>query len=243
MGHGATPGEMPAYEHALMNGPLGISRTRIGSGTAWLPDSTPMYALMAPLGAGGFMFHENVFVAYDWFGSDRGSHRLISANSLMAMAWQPVGTGELTERAMLSAEPLTVGGGGYPLIFQTGETFHEQPLHDRQHPHDLFMELALDYVLPLPGALALELYLAPAGEPALGPVAYPHRISAISDPLAAVGHHWEDSTHISFGVLTAGIFGSSPGIGSSRAPGSTAANPTKTGGISISTFPIRTPAG
>lgn len=202
----SAPGAPKAMDHAMMVGPLGIARTRMGSGTAWLPDSSPMYGIMGRLGSGGFMFHENVFVGYDWFGSDRGSQRVVSTNSVMAMAWQAVGSGELTERVMLSAEPLTVTGGGYPLLFQTGETYHGQPLHDRQHPHDLFMELALDYVLPLSGALALELYAAPAGEPALGPVAFPHRISAISDPLAAIGHHWEDSTHISFGVLTAGIF-------------------------------------
>jgi hypothetical protein len=165
-----------------------------------------MYAFMGPLGAGGFMFHENAFVGYDWFGSDRGSQRVISVNSVMAMAWQPVGPGELTERLMLSAEPITVGKRGYPLIFQTGETFHGQPLHDRQHPHDFFMELALSYVLPVSAGVAVEVYVAPAGEPALGPVAYPHRISALSDPFAPIGHHWEDATHISFGVLTAGVF-------------------------------------
>jgi hypothetical protein len=208
MNEGATSGAMHGGHDpgALMTGPLGISRTRVGSGTAWLPDSSPMYALMGRLGAGGFMFHENVFVGYDWFGSDRGSQRFISVNSIMAMAWQPVGPGELTGRLMLSAEPLTVGKGGYPLIFQTGETFHGQPLHDRQHPHDLFMEVALNYVLPISEGIAVEVYVAPVGEPALGPVAYPHRISAASDPLAPIGHHWTDSTHISFGVLTAGIY-------------------------------------
>jgi hypothetical protein len=165
-----------------------------------------MYGLMLPLGAGGFMFHENIFVGYDGFNSDRGSERFISVNSVMGMAWYPVGPGELTGRVMLSAESLTVGKRGYPLILQTGETADGQPLHDRQHPHDLFMEVALDYTLPLSSGLAFELYVAPSGEPALGPTAFPHRISAISDPLAPIGHHWQDSTHIAFGVLTAGLF-------------------------------------
>jgi hypothetical protein len=192
--------------HSMMMGPLEIPRTRMGSGTAWLPDSSPMYGLMTPFAGGGVMFHENIFVGYDTFGGDRGSSRFMSVNSLMAMAWQPVGPGELMERAMFSLEPLTVGRAGYPLILQTGETNHGQPLHDRQHPHDFFMELALQYTLPVTDGVALDAYVAPAGEPALGPVAYPHRISAMSDPLAPITHHWQDSTHISYGVLTVGIF-------------------------------------
>jgi hypothetical protein len=190
----------------LMKGPLGLSRSRMGSGTSWLPESSPMYGLMAPLGEGGFMFHENVFAGYDWFGSDRGSKRFISVNSVMGMAWHPLGPGELMARLMLSAEPATVGKQGYPLILQTGETANDEPLHDRQHAHDFFMEVALQYTLVVNNAVGIELYVAPAGEPALGPTAYPHRISAISDPLAPIGHHWQDSTHIAFGVLTAGIF-------------------------------------
>ncbi|MEO8182412.1 MAG: hypothetical protein ABI895_26545 [Deltaproteobacteria bacterium] len=190
----------------LMTGPLGISRARMGSGTSWLPDSSPMYGLMGPLGDGGMMFHGNIFAGYDWFGSDRGSDRFISVNSVMGMAWHPLGPGEIMARVMLSAEPLTVGKRGYPLILQTGETADGEPLHDRQHPHDLFMELGVSYTLPVSSDVGLQVYAAPAGEPALGPTAFPHRISAISDPLAPLGHHWQDSTHIAFGVLTAGVF-------------------------------------
>jgi hypothetical protein len=161
-----------------------------------------MYALMAGAGAWGFMVHANIFVGYDYFGSRRGSDQFISTNSIMGMAWHPLGPGEIMFRSMLSAEPVTVGTDGYPLILQTGETSGGEPLHDRQHPHDLFMELAASYVVPVSDSLALELYVAPAGEPALGPTAFPHRVSAISDPLAPLGHHWQDSTHIAFGVLT-----------------------------------------
>jgi len=189
-----------------MTGPLGISRSRMGSGTSWLPDASPMYGLMGALDEGGFMLHENVFAGYDAFASDRGSRRFISVNPVMGVAWYPLGPGELMARLMLSAEPLTVGKGGYPLILQTGETAGGEHLHDRQHPHDVFMEVALDYTLALPGSVGVELYVAPAGEPALGPTAYPHRISAISDPLAPIGHHWQDARHISFGVLTLGVF-------------------------------------
>ncbi len=210
----AAPQNRPAHdmssqeqEHmSLMAGPLGIARARMGSGTSWLPDSSPMYGSMMPLGLGGVMLHGNIFAGYDWFGSDRGSDRFISMNSIMGMAWHPLGPGEIMARLMLSAEPLTVGERGYPLILQTGETANGEPLHDRQHPHDLFMELGVSYTLPVSSDVGLQLYVAPAGEPALGPTAFPHRISAISDPLAPLGHHWQDSTHIAFGVVTAGVF-------------------------------------
>jgi hypothetical protein len=128
----------------------------------------------------------------------------------MAMAYRPIGgAGQVMFRGMLSAEPFTVGPRGYPLLLQTGETWEGRPLHDRQHPHDLFMEIAaIGRVAPTRG-LGFELYVAPVGEPALGPTAFPHRISAMFDPLAPLGHHWMDSTHIAFGVLTAGVFGRS----------------------------------
>jgi len=124
----------------------------------------------------------------------------------MGMARHDLGPGEFGARVMLSLEGSTVGGQGYPLLLQTGETWKGAPLHDHQHPHDLFMEAALEYVLPVSADVGLQLYVAPVGEPALGPVAFPHRSSARSDPLGTLGHHWQDSTHISFGVLTAGLF-------------------------------------
>jgi hypothetical protein len=107
---------------------------------------------------------------------------------------------------MLSAEPVTMPENGYPLLLQTGESFHGERLHDRQHPHDLFMELAARYRQPIGGTLGIELYAAPVGEPAIGPAAFPHRFTSMGDPLAPLGHHWFDSTHITFGVVTAGVF-------------------------------------
>jgi hypothetical protein len=189
-----------------MVGPAGVTRARRGSGTSWLPDSAPMRGWMVPLGKGGLMVHGNAFVAYDWFSSARGDGSFISTNDVGAMAWYPLGPLELSASAMLSAEPLTVGTAGYPLIFQTGETAYGEPLHDRQHPHDLFMELALNADMMFTQGFGLEVYVAPAGEPALGPPAFMHRPSAMSDPLAPIGHHWLDSTHISFGVVTVGLF-------------------------------------
>jgi hypothetical protein len=107
---------------------------------------------------------------------------------------------------MLSLEPATVGRGGYPLLLQSGEALGGEPLHDRQHPHDLFMELAALYQREVSDDVGAELYLALAGEPALGPPGFSHRRSAFGNPFAPIGHHWQDSTHISFGVVTGGLF-------------------------------------
>lgn len=188
-----------------MTGPLGIPITREGSGTAWLPDQTELRMLHATLGRFNLMGHFNLFGGFDYQSSDAGASKPISVNWFMGMVDTHLGGGELKFRTMLSFEPFTVGRSGYPLLLQTGESYQGQPLIDRQHPHDLFMELALMYTRPLTSNLAVQIYGGPVGEPALGPTAFPHRQSASDDPLAPLGHHWQDATHISFGVVTAGI--------------------------------------
>jgi hypothetical protein len=146
-------------------------------------------------------------VGYDDQWSDRGSRRVASTNWIMGMASHPLLGGTITFRSMLSAEPATLGGEkALPLLLQSGETYGGMPLHDRQHPHDLFMETAAIYRHTIAGVLGFELYAAASGEPALGPTAFMHRGSAMNNPLPPIGHHWQDSTHISFGVLTAGIY-------------------------------------
>ncbi|HKW94785.1 MAG TPA: hypothetical protein VJX92_23065 [Methylomirabilota bacterium] len=189
-----------------MEGPLGIPETRMGSGTSWLPDASPMHAAHHMLGRWTLMLHGQGFFQYDWHGGSRGSNQLGIVNWAMAAASRPLGGGQLQLRGMLSTEPWTIGARGYPLLVQSGESYQGAPLHDRQHPHDLFMELAALYERPVARDLGLSLYLAPVGEPAVGPVAFPHRPSAADDPLAPIAHHWQDGTHITFGVLTAGVF-------------------------------------
>lgn len=179
---------------------------RDASGTAWQPETTPMAGIHAVAGPAEVMVHGNVFVLYDVQGSARGDQALASVNWVMGHAMWMDDDSAISARAMLSLEPLTVGGAGYPLLGQTGESWLGEPLVDRQHPHDLFMELALRGRQTFGDTAGAELYLAVAGEPALGPGAYPHRASAISDPFAPLGHHWEDATHLAFGVATAGIF-------------------------------------
>lgn len=190
----------------MMEGPLGIPETRSGSGTSWLPDAAPLHATHFTAGAWTLMLHGRVFLEYDRQDGPRGAEQVGSVNWAMLAATRSVAGGRLELRGMLSGEPGTIGSAGYPLLLQSGESNGGLPLRDHQHPHDLFMELAALYERPAVGPLGLSLYLAPVGEPALGPVAYPHRPSAAYDPFAPIGHHWQDATHISYGVLTAGVF-------------------------------------
>ena len=207
-GISAPPMRHPA--ETSMSGILGIPMNRDGSGTSWLPDSSPMVANHFSAGSWDLMFHYRAFVYYDRQNdadrAQRGDEQIGSVNWAMLMAGHDLAGGKLQLRSMLSAEPWTVGAAGYPLLLQSGESYHGQPLHDRQHPHDLFMELAAIYSHALGSNLGIQAYVAPVGDPASGPVAFPHRPSAADDPFAPLAHHWQDATHISYGVITAGLF-------------------------------------
>ncbi len=188
-------------------GPLDLSDARDGSGTSWVPDQTPMHAISTMKGSWHLMFHDNVFVQFTKTGGARGDDHFGSVNWFMGMAQRDLGKGQFSVRAMVSLEPLTLGECGYPVLLATGEFCKDQPIHDRQHPHDFFMEVAARYRQAISENVAFEVYGGPAGEPALGPTAYPHRVSAMPNPLAPISHHWLDSTHISFGVLTGAVYG------------------------------------
>ncbi len=181
--------------------------SRESSGTAWLPNETPMYGIHRPLGSWHVMGHGAAFAQFLYDGGDRGEDQFGSINWLMGMAYRNVASGRLGLRGMLSFEPWTVRGCGYPDLLATGERCGGEPIHDRQHQHDLFMELAAQYDRPLTGSVRWQVYGGPVGEPALGPVAYPHRTSAMPNLLAPIAHHWLDATHITFGVVTAGVYG------------------------------------
>ena len=181
------------------------------SGTAWLPASSPLYGTMF-MQAGGnmLMLHGAVMPRYTDVGSKRGDRRMDAPNWGMAMFSHPLDSqSQLGLRAMVSLDPITEGGYGYPLLFQTGESWHHQPLHDRQHPHDLIDELAASYSRQIASSKSAFLYVGYPGEPALGPPTYMHRLLAYDLADAPIGHHWQDATHITFGVATAGLnFGS-----------------------------------
>ena len=190
---------------------LDPNHMRMGSGTAWHPDSTPVAALTRQAGDWSLMAHGAAWLTYSHLESPRGGgDKVLSQNWLMLMGQRPLSGGALMLRSMFSLDPVTVGGAGYPILFQTGESWRGKPLLDAQHPHDFVMELAADYSRPLgrdPDGPRWNLYAAAVGEPALGPEAFMHRQSGFENPLAPISHHWQDATHITWGVLTLGLGG------------------------------------
>ncbi len=175
------------------------------AGTSAEPNSTPIPMLMTKHGPWSLMFHANVFLLDEQQSTPRGADRFFSTSWFMPMAQRTLGRGIFTGRVMFSAEPATVTDRRYPLLFQQGETAYGLPIADGQHPHNFVMEIAALYDLKLGANTLLSFYAAPVGDPAIGPTAFAHRASAFEDPLATLGHHQEDSTHISDDVVTAGL--------------------------------------
>jgi hypothetical protein len=202
----AMPAEVP-MSHAFS---LNLPMSRNGSGTGWLPDAAPMYGYMLHSKKWMYMFHGNLFLRYNKQDltnkGQRGDSKLDAPNWLMAMGQRRVGTrGLFRFSSMFSLDPVVAGGSGYPLLFQTGETFEGKPLVDRQHPHNLFSELSIAYTHMLTSDIDAFVYVGYPGEPALGPVAFMHRPSSLNNLDSPLGHHWQDATHITFGVTTLGF--------------------------------------
>jgi hypothetical protein len=151
------------------------------------------------------MYDGALFGTYNHQGGPRGGDELIATNWVMGMASRTAGPGQLTLTGMMSAEPATVGPEGYRELFQAGESYHFLPIIDHQHPHDLLMQAAVVWRLPLDERTHITFAGAPVGEPALGPIAFMHRRSAAENPAAPLGHHTFDSTHIAMGVVTAAV--------------------------------------
>ena len=180
-------------------------RLHTSSGTSAQPDSTPAPMLMIESGGWSLMLHGEAFLNVQQQSGPRGGDKVFSTNWIMPMAHRQLGPGQLTVRAMLSLEPGTVTDRRYPELFQVGETAFGRPIVDGQHPHDFVMELGALYDVKLGENGLLSLYGAVVGDPAMGPAAYAHRASASENPLASLGHHLEDSTHIASDVITAGL--------------------------------------
>jgi hypothetical protein len=194
--------------HGLLGG-YGMSRE--ASGTSWQPQAAPHTGIMLMPNIFGdddwmVMLHGRVNGVADWQSGPRGGNDVFSSSMAMVMASKDLANGDtLGLRGMFSADPF-MGRRGYPLLLATGETGNGvTPLVDRQHPHDLFMELAATYSHPLSQKDSVFVYGGYPGEPALGPSAYMHRISAEDNPMTPISHHWLDSTHVTFGVATAGF--------------------------------------
>jgi hypothetical protein len=178
----------------------------LSSGTAMNPPAWPMPMVMKSLGSWNAMFMGQAFIVDTQQSGPRGGDKLYSSNWVMGNFEHRLGQkGAFQTQLMLSLEPATITDRRYPLLFQTGETAFGKPIVDGQHPHNFIMSLGFQYARALSENTTLELYFAPVGDPALGPVAYPHRASAAELPQATLSHHWQDSTHIADEVVTAGI--------------------------------------
>jgi mono/diheme cytochrome c family protein len=200
--HGAH--DMTATMNTISGGPF-RSMSAIGSGTSLMPASAPGHMWHWMKNDWLIMAHGDLKVGLNHQGGPRGINKAESQNWFMLMAERKAGPGQLMFRGMVSAEPWSAPRRGFPELFQTGESFGGRPIIDAQHPHDLFMELAAAYNIQVSERVALNFYGGPVGEPALGPVAFMHRMSASENPAAPLGHHWQDSTHITHGVITAGV--------------------------------------
>ena len=220
-GHGATTKPEPIHSEGdpdeeaaaveqlhpqAITGALGpYPATREASGTAWQPEESPHGGAHVTAGRWSLMGHAMLYGVYDWQGGPRGGEKGFVAGMAMGSARRPLGPGTLQLRASLSPDAL-MGRRGYPLLLASGETANGiDPLVDRQHPHDFFMELSASYALRLSAGSSLFVYAGLPGEPAFGPPPFMHRVSAMPSPEAPISHHWLDSTHISFGVVTAGL--------------------------------------
>jgi hypothetical protein len=200
--------DMPGMNHGAHQQPVTFIDEILHhstAGTSAQPNSTAEPMIMLAKGKWLFMFHGEVFVNLLQQSGPRGYDKFFSTNWFMPMAQRRFGRSELTLRTMISLEPATVTDRFYPLLFQQGETAFGRPINDGQHPHDFFMELAALYDRRLGEHALLSFYAAPVGDPAMGPSAYAHRASASEDPVASLGHHLQDSTHIADDVVTGGL--------------------------------------
>ena len=188
---------------------LNLPMNRDGSGTSWQPDESPMMMYMIMDGNTAYMFHGAIFLRYTSQDvtkeSERGGSKFDAPNWMMFMMTHQFNDKDLFSfNSMFSLDPVTERTG-YPLLFQTGETYNGIPLVDRQHPHDLFEELAVNYTHSFTKDIDVNIYFGYPGEPALGPVVFMHRLSAMNNPDASLAHHWQDASHITFGVGTIGF--------------------------------------
>ncbi len=219
--------QMPGMDHTMHHGmhmdETGMYLMSMASGTSMNPQSWTMPMLMPRVGSWTLMLMGQAFIVNTQQSGPRGGDKLYSTNAFMVGANLQLGKGSVMFEAMFSLEPATVTNRSYPLLFQTGETAYGRPLVDAQHPHNFLMGLSVQYARRVAENTMLQLYYAPVGDPALGPVAYPHRASSAEIPQAPLGHHWQDSTHIADNVATvavkhswlrleaSGFYGSEPG--------------------------------
>lgn len=215
--------QMPDNNRGMQMNEAGMFLMNMASGTSLNPRSFSMPMFMSRFGSWNLMLLGQAFIVDTQQSGPRGGDKLYSPNAFMISAEHALGGGSVMLQSMLSLEPATITNRSYPLLFQTGETAYGRSLVDAQHPHNLFMALGIQYAYAIGEETMVQFYYAPVGDPALGPVAYPHRASAAELPQAPISHHWQDSTHIADDVATvaldhrwlrleaSGFYGSEPG--------------------------------
>jgi hypothetical protein len=218
--------DMSMRDHGAMGHGMSLTGTFFmdeSSGTAVQPSAWPMPMVMTGVGDWNLMWMGQAFLVDTQQSGPYGFDKLYSNNWGMLSAMHRLGRGSIMLRTMLSLEPATITDRRYPLLFQTGETAYGEPITNAQHPHNFVMELSAQYSHSVGERGVADIYYGVVGDPALGPVAYPHRASAMEIPQATLGHHWQDSTHIASNVLTgvlafklvrfeaSGFYGSEPG--------------------------------
>jgi hypothetical protein len=177
----------------------------LSSGTSAQPESWSMPMKMLSADGWNLTFMGQAFLVETDQVSPRGGDKFYSSSWGMFGAGHDFGRGSFLFDTMLSLDPATLTERRYPELFQTGETAFGKPLVDAQHPHNFIMALGVHYARSMAEDTVLQFYFAPVGDPALGPVAFPHRASASETPQAPLGHHWQDSTHVAYDVVTAGV--------------------------------------
>jgi hypothetical protein len=199
-----------AYAQMSMPGMTAMENSvgYMSSGTSIEPKTTSEFAPMIHTSLGKdwtLIFHGTGFLVDIQQTGPRGGDKVFAPNWFMPMVSRDFGRQSLMFRTMLSLEPATITQRRYPELFQSGESAFGLSIVDGQHPHDLFMEIAGRYDFRMTEHTGLYVYGGPVGDPALGPPAYPHRASASENPIAALAHHQQDSTHISNSVITVGV--------------------------------------
>ena len=205
---GSSSSERVAPQHRrLCSGSVCVCAWHSTSAIAQSSDATqaPAIAIQPTVPTWHWNVDANAFFGFNYQSPQVPRLRCVGiANWLMASGQRSAGTGTLTLSSMLSLEALTLSDLGSPQVFQTGETYHQAPLIDYQHPHDLFMGLGADYRRTTDRATlfgAIEV----VGSPSIGPPAFMHRPSASENPQAPLSHHHMDSTHVTPGVVRGGV--------------------------------------
>jgi hypothetical protein len=183
--------------------------TLLGAGSARAQDpdmpAHPQMTMDMPMPAWTWTTDGSIFFGYNYQQRKfRDFPAWESQNWFMLAGRRGLGPGTFSFDAMTSLEPFTLDKIGSPEVFQTGETYHGGPIIDRQHPHDLVMGLGGLYRIPR-GRVTYLFGADVVGAPALGPTPFMHRASARDNPEAPLIHHYTDSTHVTPGVLTAGV--------------------------------------